>query len=168
MNKKAEAKFNFAGIIVITAIALIIGASLLSTVAKDAGKMLNSVSLSNGTYAIGSTIGGKTWLIGQELLSTPVVTNASGSGNLINSGNWTITEGVNPSTGNKGIVYTKLSNDINTSVNISYTYGPEGYIEDSGSRSIVPLIILFFALLIMVIAIVPVLRSGLLEAIGYK
>lgn len=167
MNKKAATELNFAGIIVLTAIAVIIGLSLLGTVATDTGKMLNTETLVNGSYAIGSVIGGITWIQGQELLSTPVVYNAT-DGTVINSGNWTITEGVNPTTGNKQIKYTKLSNNFNGTVKLNYNYGHEGYVEDVGSRATVPLIILFFALLIMVIALVPVLRSGLLEAVGYK
>ena len=160
-------EINYAGIIVISAICIIIGASLLPTIGNYTGQMLNSDTLSNGLFtapALGSSID----LKGQELLSVPVVTNRS-DGIVITSGNYTIAEAVSPTTGNKVIRYTTLSNNFSSkNINISYTYGAEGYVEDAGSRAMIPLIIVFFALLIMTVALVPIFRQGFLQMIGYR
>jgi hypothetical protein len=163
----SKPELNYAGIIVIAGICIILGAGLLPTIGTYTGQMINSNTLTNGSFNVGSTVGGITDLTGQDLLSTPVVVN--GSGYVISQGgNYTITEGVSTSTGNKVIRYTKLSNFINGTVKVTYNYGGDGYVEDSGTRAIIPLIIVFFALLIMAVAIIPVFRQGFLDVIGYK
>lgn len=130
------------------------------------GSTTGTQTLTNGTYTIanGSTVD----LVGQELLSTPVVTNDTEL-SLIAAANYTIDEGVSATTGLKTIQFTWASDSEiagQTPVNISYNYGADGYIESSGGRSIALLIPLFAALAIFVIALSPTLRSGIIERFG--
>ena len=48
-------------------------------------------------------------------------------------------------------------------VNISYTCGNDGYIEDSGIRSVVGLIIIVVALALAVFAMVPAVRESVID-----
>ncbi len=74
-------------------------------------------------------------LIGQELLSVPTVINRTGA-EVITTGNYTIAEGVSTSTGVKTIILTTKAGSVYASkdVNISYTYGPDGYVDDTGNN----------------------------------
>lgn len=164
MNKKGQ-ELNIGGLIMV-AIAVIVGAILFTAVAGFIGQTTTTGS-ENNTYtpaADGSSID----LLGQELLSTPIVINQS-SGNVSCADNYTIAEGVSPRTGTKRIIMTTpTGNDesLCTVLNISYDYAPEGYIDDSAGRAVAPLILIFMALAIAITALVPTLRSKLLDEMG--
>lgn len=162
MNRKGQA----AGIGMFLAIfiGVIVGLILFQASVDQAAGTLNSVYAANKTYTLSATTQD---LIGQELLDTPVMTNATG-GELISSTNYTIFEGISSTTGLKTVKMTGTPSALWTgkSVNISWTYGPNGYIEDTGSRSIVGLIAIFAALAVATVALVPTLRSGILEMVG--
>lgn len=165
MNKKAE--MNYAGIIVITAIALIIGASLIGTLGQYTGQMTNKYNSSDYQFLTPAN-GATKDMVGQTLLSTPIVTNKT-DGVIIAPSNYTIASGVSSTTGVKTIQYTSnAATYAAKNVNVTYEYGAFGYADDAGSRAIIPLIIVFFALLIMVIAITPVFRQGFLEIVGAR
>lgn len=117
----------------------------------------NSVVGVNRTYTMPAT-GSTTDLYGQELLSAGVVTNASGF--LVPTTNYTLFERVSPVDGVKRVAITSLGGLYSTkSINVSYDYGQEGYIEDGGSRSIAGLIVVMSALAILVYAIGMVLKE---------
>lgn len=160
-------QMNYAGLIVIVGICIILGAGLIPTLGTYTGQMTNTVTLTNQTFAIGAD-GVTIDLTGQSLLSTPIVLNATDNV-VISSGNYTISEGVSKSTGFKTIQYTtKGSTFASRNVKISYLYGDQGYVDNAGARAIVPLIIVFFALLILVIALTPVMRNSMLEMVGLR
>lgn len=169
MNKKGQATLQV-GIILSVFIAVLVGLILLTDVAGFVGTTRNTQTqndtidgTSTTTPANGATID----LPGQELLSTPIVMNASGTAETITSDNYTIAEGVSATTGLKTIQFTTVGTEIDAmAVNISYTYGADGYIESSGGRAIAGLIILFFALGIGVIALMPTMRDRLFDIIG--
>lgn len=161
MNSKAQLGV---GVILTLFIGALVGLVLLQSAAQQTSNSLNTANLINRTFtapANGATID----LVGQELLSTPVVTNTTGA--VITSGNYTIAEGVSTTDGLKRIRYTANSGQgASQSLNVSYTYGPEGYIEDGGGRSIFGLVVIFGALSIAVFLIVPSLRNGVLDFVG--
>ena len=114
----------------------------------------------NRTYtmpATGSTID----LYGQELIDTPVVYNRSNmTAGAIAPGNYTIAERVSTVDGLKRIsIKANTATFAGQGTNISYTYGPEGYIDSSAARSVASLIAIFAALGIGIFVLVPVLRE---------
>jgi len=165
MNNKGQINL---GVILTVFIGVIVGLALITAIASSVG-VSSATGYSNGTRSGGQqvtigTLGTVTCLTGQELFDTPVVTNTNGS--VFTAGNYTINEGVCATTGVKSILYTQDSINLTASVmNISYTYGADGYVESSGARAVVGLIIIFFALAIAVIAIEPTLRSGVVDMV---
>ncbi len=104
-----------------------------------------------------------TTIAGRELLVLTTVSNSTFIG-LQN-------EGINISTRiiNGDQTVTLTPNDtastlghIGDTVNVTYTYNPDGYIDNSGGRSIAGLITLFGALAILVFGIVVFIKTGTL------
>lgn len=161
MNSK---KAQTMGLVLWVFIGVIVAIVLFQAAVDETAKTSMERTVSNTTYAIGVA---NTWtdLKGQELLNTPIVTNLTGT--VIPTTNYTIEEGVSLTTGLKTIRYKALgAPTASASVNISYQYGDDGYVEDSGAVAIIGLIAIFAALAVAVIALVPTLRSGVLGMIG--
>jgi hypothetical protein len=147
-------------------VTVLVGAVLLTAVASSAATVSQTGYANRTTgdqqVTIG-TLGTITCLTGQELLDTPVVINSSG-GATITSGNYSITEAVCSTTGVKSVVYTQNAiNDSGHTFNISYTYGVDGYADNSGARAVSTLIIIFMALAVTVVALTPVMRSKIVD-----
>lgn len=143
MNKKGA---SVAGIITAFIVA-IVALAFVVAIAGSSSTLTDSRTLNNVTYlapAAESTID----LTGQELLSTPVVLNTT-DGVVIPASNYTIFEGISPSTGVKTIRYTSHAGHVSSNVSITYTYGDFGYIDDSAGRSMVDLIVIFCALAVL-------------------
>ena len=165
MNKNAQAGITI-GIIMVAFITLLVGVILFQAVAQEAGKGSATVVSGNVTYTTAAT-GSSVDLTGQELLSTAIYTNVT-NGTQFNQSFFTASEAVSTSTGVKTIILTSNPADDydGNTINVSYTYGADGYIDSSGGRAIASLIAIFFALAIAVIALEPTLRSGFLDMIG--
>jgi hypothetical protein len=141
------------GVILTVAVAVIVALVLFQQIAGNTDVPTKTASLSQGLYTAPSA-GSCIDLVGQELLSTPTVTNRS-DGATIPAVNYTISEGVSSVDGLKRIRFCTvgtLQDPYSTSINVSYTYGREGYIEDNGARSIAGIIILLTAIGIAMIA----------------
>ena len=159
MNNKAQINV---GTILIIAIGIIVALVLMQGISPQMGQATNTLVMNNVTFtapAIGSCID----LRGQELLSTPVVKNATVVDAVVPTTNYTITEAISSVDGLKRIKYCTVGAEGVGAKNISYTYGPEGYIEDSGSRSVASLIWVFAALAVLMFVLWPVLK----EKFGY-
>lgn len=150
---------NRVGMIIGIFVMAIVGLALFLPVAQQVGASTTTLDAANASYTMpnnGVTID----LEGQELISSVVIYNATGT--LIPASNYTVAEGISATTGLKTIT---LTNDDTVfqgqSINLSYTYGPDGYIENGGARSIASLIIIFFALGIAVIVLYPTLKERL-------
>lgn len=151
------------GAILLLAIAAIIGLTLFLGATQQTDVSLNQRTKINYTITA-PTAGSSIDLIGQELLSTPDVRNNT---DATTSTNYTIAEGLSAIDGLKRIRFTTVDGDIaGVKLNISYTYGGEGYIEDSGSRTIYGIVILLSALAIATVMLVPTLRNGVVDLIG--
>lgn len=163
MNNKGQIGV---AMIMIVFISILVGLILLPAVADEVGKSTNTVAVVNASY----TVPADTVVIdltGQELIDTPVVWNGTaGEGNIIPATNYTIDEGVSTTSGLKTVRYT-ANNALyeGATMYITYTYGPDGYIESSGGRSLAGLIVIFFALGVAAIALVPTLRGGLIDLV---
>jgi len=159
MNRKGEG--ITIGYLIIAFVTLIVTLALFIAIAQQVGTVRTSETLSNSSQtapAVNVTLE----LTGQDLLSTPIVTNATG-GEVINTANYTFDTGVSTITGWKTVQYTTLDGSSYASqpINVSYSYGPDGYANNSGARSIALLIVIFSAIAIAVVAIVPVMREKL-------
>ena len=154
------------GMIMTIFITVVVGTVLLIAVAQSAG-VVSQEGYSNGTTTGGQQIvpgvlGTVTCLTGQEILgATPTVANATAA---YLAPNYTISEGLCPTTGVKSVLYTQDSNNGTTlTYNVTYSYGVDGYADNSGARGITTLIVIFMALAIAIVVLVPVLKSGVLE-----
>jgi len=169
MNKKAQTALQI-GVILTTFVAILVGVILFQTVAQQAGEGTNLATLSNlslGTITNGTVYYNTDY---RSWAGTILVTNAS-DGVLIGSGNYTIANNqIDPTTTGLSVSltptadYPQFSGHIwNISVSTAQLVT---YIANSGGRAMAGLIIIFFALAIAIVAIVPVLRSGALSLIG--
>ena len=170
MNKKAEADLSVGGVIII-AIAAIVGLILLQATAQYVGDVTNTVDVVNETLL--SSNGTTLALIAQfqgKSVSDVVISNGSG-GFVISSGNYTIynnqvingveTAGIN--------VSASIADGLQTQAwNASYTFQPTTYDTNSGGRAVAGLIVIFFAIAIAVVMLIPTLRSKVLESMGKR
>ena len=180
-NKKGVSEFGMISIIVIVAITLIVGVLLFQVVAQEVGKSTNTITLGltgdNNTILsanVPDAIDTKIDLIGQDLIGSATVVNATG-GQTATSGNYTVGEHVSATTGVQSIYFelddpqftgANLTASGSVGLNITYEYGADGYIANSGARAMAALIAIFFALAIVVVALSPTLRSGLMEMLN--
>jgi len=158
MNKKGQIGV---GVLIVVFVGAIVALTLYLATEQEIGKVSVEFEAVNTSYtapAAGSSID----LEGQELLSTPVVINCTDEV-VLNSGNYTITEAVGDS-GVKSIVYTTSTGSLSASecVNVSYEYGPDGYL-DGSNRTIADLIPIVAALALIVFVLV---KSGVIESVN--
>ena len=158
-NKKGQISTGvllviFVGVIVALALIPAIATQVESTTRANSGV----ATLTNSTFTTPAN-GATTALTGQELVSTPIVTNAS-TATVITAGNYTIAECVRPTDGLKGICYTtKTAWAAAQSFNVSYTYYPDGYADDGASRSIMGLILIFAMIGIALFVLYPIMKE---------
>jgi len=144
-NKKGQVDLGL-GTLLIMFIVIVVGLALVQPIFSNQAQMTTTYTYTSNALARPSA--GTTYLSGQDLLSTPVVVNQTGTVDCYGATkNLTILEGINPTTGLKGIKLTVSGLHENcTKLNVSYSYGAEGYVADSGARSIVGNIGLFAVL----------------------
>ena len=159
-NKKGEMSGGI-GILIMTAITLIVGLILLSEgIAGNVAQVSQTVTVQNVTYTLAAQ-GSSIDLTGQEYISGITIYNSTGATQIkIDATNYTIGEAVSTSTGVKTVSLTTNEADYaGVSVNVTYTYGVESYADNSGARSIATVIVIFTALALAVVAIYPALRQ---------
>lgn len=146
------------GAILIGFIGILVGLIILQGTFPYIGQTTNTYSVANKTItnpAVGSSID----LVGQELLSTPVVTNRT-SGTVVTATNYTIGERVSPVDGLKRVYFQNLGGSFNgVALNVSYDYGQEGYIDDAGGRATTGLIPIMGALALLMAALAIVIKE---------
>ena len=150
------------GLLIMTAVALIVGGVLLAASAQQVGTATNTITVTNKTIAAPADGGVYYINEAQEYLGGLVVFNASGF-EIYNSSVYTMAENISPVTGVKTVYlldggYRPLK-DVAQNLKVSYTYGEQGYIDDAGGRAIASVIIILFALAIAVVALYPTLRE---------
>ena len=168
--KSKKAEINMVGIILIAFVGLVVGLALFQAIIKDVGTAQGANPVTAANVQVTGILNTAVELTGQELISVEAVTNRT-TGADVPAVNYTVYECVKSSSGYKGICYKALSTCGQGGtgcgpVNVSYTYYPDGYVDNAGGRSMAGLIAIFAALAIAVIALSPVLKSGLLEMMG--
>ena len=174
MNKRAENQ-NMLGIILAIFIILMVGIALFTASAQQVGDVTNTIDVANEsiTSVNGTTQALLTQLSGKSV--TDVVVYNSTDDLIITSGNYSIENnvvinGVETATFNATvteIVY-QGDNPPATNWNVSYTYQPTTYISEGGGRAVAGIIVIFFALAIAIVVLVPTMRNKALEFIGKK
>lgn len=162
MNSK-RGEIGMVGTILVVAIAIIVGVILFTAVAQEAGRATNTVSI-NETITSPANGGIYNFTDYRNLGGVSVV-NAS-NGVAIAAGNYTITGNVlSPTTG--ALTTTLTVEDAEFAgwswFVIATSAQPLTYIEDSGSRSVVALILILLAVAIALVALFPVIKGGALE-----
>lgn len=157
MNNKGQ--MAGIGIVILVAIAAIVGAIFLTTASQQVGTTTSTITATNvsQTVTLGTAVNipGKSW-------TGLVVYNVSGD--LVPAANYTlannqVVDGAETAT----LLASSDSTVYGTSWNLSGTYEPTTYISSAGGRSLANLVPIFFALAIAVTMLVPTLRSKLAE-----
>jgi len=158
-NKKGQI-----GMIVMVALVAIVGAILLLASAQNVGESTNTISVANlslGTASNDTTV----YLTDYRAISDVVIYNTSV---IVPSTNYTVTNNV---VYNGALAVSVLPNSgaaygyTGYEWNISGTAQPTGYIDNAGGRAVAGLIIIFFALAIAVVTLVPTIRSKVFESL---
>jgi len=151
------------GVIIMIFVVALVGVVLFQVVAQEAGKTTTIGALDNVSIAAPAN-GGAYYFTSYKVLTDVVITNET-DGAAISSGNYTITDNVVYN----GALTARLVVDATDfqSVNwrVTAVAEPLEYISESGTRAIVPLIAIFFALAIVVIVLSSTLRDGLLDMV---
>ena len=154
------------GPILLAFIGIILGITLFITIQQLVVPLTAQDTATNVTVAWPSAANGTTDMIGQELFGTPLVTLWNTTGTVVGPGNYTITEEVSNGVKTIQLKRTDLGEVMLTNVNVTYTFGPDGYIDNGGARSVALIIGIFAALAIAVVALIPTMRSGVLDMLG--
>ncbi len=169
---------DFFGILIIF-IGAIIAVTFMSPIGDQINLQTTTFNTINVTVTAPSAGNGTVDLFGREVVGgTGVITNATAIRNdtindtfALGANNFTIITG----TGSNGLLTVQLLlNDTGAaawadqSVNVSYEYRPDGYINDSGGRSVTRLILIFAALAILVFVVVVLMSGSLGEIIRKK
>jgi len=161
-----KAQMGFVGIILIAFVTIVVGVALFQASAQSVGQSTTMGSVSNLTMP--STVNGTAYYFTnyKNFGGTITVTNATGY--VMDSGNWTLTNNVVYNGALAVQVVPKATLGYYTQYwNWTVTQAqPLGYIEDSGARGVVAIILIFLALGIAVVALEPTLRSGVLDMMG--
>jgi hypothetical protein len=161
MNKNKKGQINMT-ILIVLAVAIIVGLIFFQEVANNVEQGTRTVSGVVNVYNQSITTpaaNGILELTGQELVGTPIVTNTSTS-TVMTTTNYTVSECVRTSDNLKGICYTALTaNGAAKAFNISYSYYPNGYIDNAGSRSIAGIIVLLFAVGLVIVVLAPMIKE---------
>lgn len=157
MNKRGEITL---GVLIVLAIGIIVCLLLFQQAASNVERANPSTvtTIRNQTVTFPAA-GSKLILTGQELVTTFGIANTSGEG-LVPATNYTWQEEVRTSDGMKGIVITANAGPFNSrSVNVSYTYYPDGYIDSAGGRSVASIIVLLAAIALAVFGLWPLIQE---------
>ena len=165
MNKKGELATSQIGLLIMVAVAVIVGAVLMQGTADHIGTATGTSTFTGQITPPATTVTND--LTGQELISLTSLVNESGD--IDCSANYTVDEGVSTTTALKRVRITGgdiTAGECSDTLNVTYVFGPEGYIDSAAGRSVAALILIFFALGIGVLALIPVTRDKLFDIIG--
>jgi hypothetical protein len=147
MNNKGQIGV---GAIVVIAIGVIVALILFQASAQNVGGTTTLSYKGNQTVTTGAN-GSTIYLLGQGMDGTNYYLRNSTNDYVVNNANFTFYKCVNPANGQ---VDNCMTTNTNTNpeymayakLNVSYSYEPDGYIPESGSRSIAGLIVLLAAI----------------------
>jgi len=165
-SKKAQA-FNI-GVIMVVFISILVGVIFFQTIAQESGTSTNLATIVQEN--IGNATNGTAIYLDYRSLSNVIIMNGTATGGtVVAAGNYTITNNViDPSDGtlSVSILPKAVFGLYSKTWYMNATAQRTTYIPDSGGRAIVGLIAIFFALAVIVVALEPTLRSGVLDMIN--
>ena len=157
--------FNTDGkILIVLFIGAIIAVTFMSPIGDIIFGTTNTITITNQTVT-GATVNTTLDIRGREILTTVAIINeTNATDSLVNEGG-----SLQTGTGSDGLLSVQLLlNDTaadfaGLGVNVSYTANPDGYISNSGGRSITQIILIIAALAIVVFTIVMFWKGGIQE-----
>ena len=158
------------GLILLAFIAALVGLVLTQTIASNISGFTDTIFANNTTFTLASfpTVN-ITDMTGQEYISTTAAQISNSSNDtqaLIATTNITIAEGISATTGLKSVQATVLDTVWSgQDVNITYTYGPDGYVDNAAGRSVSNLILIFLAIGIAVVVLAVTMRPELMSTL---
>jgi hypothetical protein len=159
MNKKGEIGL---GVIVITFITILVGVIFFQVIAQEAGSSTTLDTLVNTSMGL-VTNETTVYLEDYRNIASPVIVASNGSDvNELAAGNYTLTNNaINPTTGSLSVSILPEADGLYSGKqwNISGTAQPVTYIAESGARAVAGLIAIFFALAVLLVALIPTLRE---------
>lgn len=140
-------------------IGAIIAIAFMAIIANSIFNQTNTLSQKNVTVTI-PTAGETTDLGGRTLITSINVLNATD--NLtISATNVSLQSGTSSTTGLQTVQILNNNASFNgVTARIAYSYEPDGYLNNSGARSITLLILIFGSIAIMVFVIVVFIKDG--------
>lgn len=159
MNNKGQVTI---GLLVMVFVLVIVGVALLQPTAVNVDNLRTLQEQINNTFATGA-IGTTAEIEGSGISGEVIAINESGD--VVPVTNYTARSRQPPIT--SGVVSNTLEivglSAASQNLNLSYTAEPDGYDTSAGGRAIILLVVIFFALAIGVIALIPAARSGVME-----
>ena len=144
------------GALIMMFVAIIVGVVLLQSSAQNIGSSTNTVAVNQ---SISTVVNGTAqYLTNIKSLASPVVYNETG-GVVIGAGNYTITNNVVYNGQESVRIVPDTAAAWKTAWIVTGTGQPLGYVPESGSRTIVGLIVLFAALAIAIVVLGPSLKE---------
>ena len=149
-NKKGEVGLST---IILMAVALIVGLAILPAIFSQQSVMTDTFGVTYEDYEETTNISGSQALRGQEIIGSYTIVNATGVEDCTT--NYTLSEGIDVASNTKRVLITHVgsADEQCYSVNVSYTAGGEGYVDNAGGRSIAGLIGLLSAIALLGAAI---------------
>ena len=164
MNSKGQVGV---GLIIILAITLIVGVIFFQSVAQSIGTVTNTVAMENDTTMTIAVNGTAQYVTTCRALSGVVIFNETGDVPVPSDQYAVVNNVIHPTTGDLSVSITPdAAAAYKTIWTIDATCQPLTYVADSGSRAMVSLILVFFALMLVAVSLSPVMQGKLLEAIG--
>ena len=164
-NKKGLSNVGFGGIIILF-MGIIVALAFIPSIAQSKGTMTDLRTVANASLGV-MTNGTVLYITDYKSCSDVKIWNATGDVE-IPSTNWTQTNNV-VYNGQEAVSITPavdvLAGHAFNKGTAKYqgTCEPLSYIHESGGRAIAGVIIIMFAIALAVVALVPALRSGILE-----
>lgn len=159
MNNKGQVTI---GLLVMVFVLVIVGVALLQPTAVNVDNLRTTQDQVNNTITAGA-IGTIQEVEGSGISGEVIVINATGE--VVPATNYTFLGRQPPIT--SGVVTNTFTivgaSAASQALNLSYTAEPDGYDTSAGGRAIILLVVIFFALAIGVIALIPAARSGVME-----
>jgi len=167
MNNKGEVKV---GLIIIVAITLIVGVIFFQVIAQQVGESTTLWTIENQSLGAVTNIsfgGDPLYMTNCKSMSDVIIFNAT-EGFTIGTGNYTLTNNVVHDGDLTVEISPEATDEMGLNVGswtIDGTCQPTTYISNSGGRAIAGLIAIFFALAVLVVALVPTLRNEFMELV---
>ena len=167
MNNKGE--MNMVGYMIVIAVTLVVGLVLFQVIAQEVGESTSTVTLANQSLTGAAVNDTAQYITNCRALSDVKVFNATGDVE-VGSGNYTITNNVVYN----GALAVQIVPGVSATPELGYKVGvwtidgtcqPLDYIADSGGRAMASLIVIMFALAVLVVALTPTLRSGVVDMV---